>query len=255
MSGDADSGTSTFNCKISTITIDSKSSVYSSAPMFFITNTDAVINLEGCTFTYGSNIFLDTKGTTEWGTTGTNGGVVTLNLKNQNVVGNFVIDSSSGLTIKLESSTIEGTINNAKSGAKVAISMDANSKITLTGNSYYTSLTNADTANSNIIKGSYTFEQYSESEISRPTGGSGGGDGGQGGPGGNGSDRPEKPPGEEGSDGPGDNGSDRPEKPSGENGSDNGDDGDDDENEDESGANGFNNFMKVVLSLMFVLIL
>ncbi len=284
MSGDADSGTSTFNCKASTITIDSKSSVYSSAPMFFITNTDAVINLEGCTFTYGSNIFLDTKGTTEWGTTGTNGGVVTLNLKNQNVVGNFVIDSSSGLTINLESSTIEGTINNAKSGAKVAISMDANSKITLTGNSYYTSLTNADTANSNIIKGSYTFEQYSESEISRPTGGSGGGDGGQGGqggtggngsdrpekppgeegsdgqgsPGGNGSDRPEKPPGEEGSDGPGGpggNGSDRPEKPPGENGSDNGDDGDDDENEDESGASGFNNFMKVVLSLMFVLIL
>ena len=278
MSGDADSGTSTFNCKISTITIDSKSSVYSSAPMFFITNTDAVINLEECTFTYGSNIFLDTKGTTEWGTTGTNGGVVTLNLKNQNVAGNFVIDSSSGLTINLESSTITGTINTAKSGAKVAISMDANSKITLTGNSYYTSLTNADTANNNIIKGSYTFEQYSESEISRPTGGSGGGDGGQGGPGGNGSDRPEKPPGEEGSDGPGgpggngsdrpekppgeegsdgpgDNGSDRPEKPSGENGSDNGDDGDDDENEDESGANGFNNFMKVVLSLMFVLIL
>ena len=249
MSGDADSGTSTFNCKISTITIDSKSSVYSSAPMFFITNTDAVINLEGCTFTYGSNIFLDTKGTTEWGTTGTNGGVV---------VGNFVIDSSSGLTINLESSNITGTINTAKSGAKVAISMDANSKITLTGNSYYTSLTNADTANNNIIKGSYTFEQYSESEISRPTGGSGGGDGGQGGPGGNGSDRPEKPPGEEGSDGPGGpggNGSDRPEKPSGENGSDNGDDGDDDENEDESGANGFNNFMKVVLSLMFILIL
>ena len=261
MSGDAASGTSTFNCKASTITIDEKSSLYSSAPMFFITNTDAVINLEGCTFTYGSSIFLDTKGTSAWGTTGTNGGVVTLNLKNQNVVGNFVVDSSSGLTIKLESSTITGTINTLKSGAKVAISMDANSKITLTGNSYYTSLTNADTANSNIIKGSYTFEQYSESEISRPTGGSGGGDGGQGGQGGtggNGSDRPEKPPGEEGSDGPGGpggNGSDRPEKPPGENGSDNGDGGDDDENEDESGASGFNNFMKVVLSLIFVLIL
>ena len=90
MSGDAASGTSTFNFKASTITIDSKSSVYSSAPMFFITNTDAVINLEGCSFTYGSSIFLDTKGTTAWGTTGTNGGVVTLNLKNQNVEGNFV---------------------------------------------------------------------------------------------------------------------------------------------------------------------
>ena len=35
--------------------------------MFFITNTDASINLEGCTFIYGSGTFLSAKGTTEWG--------------------------------------------------------------------------------------------------------------------------------------------------------------------------------------------
>ena len=44
MSGDADSGTSTFNCESSNMEILSTSSVYSSAPMFFITNTDAEIN-------------------------------------------------------------------------------------------------------------------------------------------------------------------------------------------------------------------
>ena len=49
MSGDADSGTSTFNCKSSTIKILSDSSVFSTASMFFISNTDAAINLEGCT--------------------------------------------------------------------------------------------------------------------------------------------------------------------------------------------------------------
>ena len=42
--------------------------------MFFITNTDASINLERCTFIYGSGIFLSAKGTTEWGSSGSNGG-------------------------------------------------------------------------------------------------------------------------------------------------------------------------------------
>ena len=110
MSGDADSGTSTFTCQTSTISIDSSSTVYSTAPMFFITNTDAVINVEDCTLTYGSSIFLKAAGTSEWGTSGSNGGVVTLNLKNQNVKGNFVVDASSGLTINLENSSIEGII-------------------------------------------------------------------------------------------------------------------------------------------------
>ena len=174
MSGDADSGTSTFTCKESTITIDEESSVYGSAPMFFITNTDAVINLESCTLTYGSNIFLSAAGTSKWGTSGSNGGVVTLNLKNQNVVGNFVIDANSGITINLENSSINGIINGDGAGAKVAIVLDESSSITLTGNSYYTSLQNAKADGTNIIKGEYSFEEYSENTISRPSSGQGG---------------------------------------------------------------------------------
>ena len=175
MSGDADSGTSIFTCQSSTITIDSNSRVYSTAPMFFITNTDALINVEDCTLTYGSQIFLKAAGTDRWGDSGTNGGVVTLNLKNQNVVGNFIIDSSSGLTINLENSSIEGIINGDKNGAKVEINLDSDSIITLTGNSYYTSLTNENTEGTNIIKGDYQFTQYDEKTISRPSGGQNGG--------------------------------------------------------------------------------
>ena len=170
MSGDADSGTSTFNCKSSTIKILSDSSVYSTAPMFFITNTDAAINLEGCTLTYGSNIFLNAAGTSEWGSSGSNGGVVTLTLKNQNIEGDFVVDSSSGLTIIMESSTIKGKINNEKTAAKIDITLDSSSKIELTGDSYYTSLTNSDSDGTNINSGSYTWEKVTETEISRSTG-------------------------------------------------------------------------------------
>ena len=175
MSGDADSGTSTFTCQSSTISIDSSSRVYSTAPMFFITNTDAEINTEGCTYTYGSSIFLKAAGTSRWGTSGSNGGVVTLNLKNQNIKGNFVVDESSGLTINLENSSIEGIINGDKTGAKVAIVLDSSSTITLTGNSYYTSLTNANSEGSNIINGGYEFTQYEEKSISRSSGGQSGG--------------------------------------------------------------------------------
>ena len=173
MSGDASSGTSVFNCKNSKMEILSSSSVYSSAPMFFITNTDSVINLESCSFSYGSKIFLSAQGTSEWGNSGSNGGVVTLNLKNQNIEGDFVVDIYSSVIINLINSQIKGTFNNAKTAAKLVVSLDKDSSIILTGNSYYTSLTNEDSSGKNINYDSYTFTKYDEKEISRSSGNQG----------------------------------------------------------------------------------
>ena len=56
------------------IIVDSSSSVYKTAPMFFITNTKSTINLENTTLTYGSNILLSIKGTNEWENSGSNDG-------------------------------------------------------------------------------------------------------------------------------------------------------------------------------------
>ena len=170
-SGDAASGTSTFNCKNSQMEILSSSSVYSSAPMFFITNTDSVINLENCNFSYGSNIFMSAKGTTAWGTSGSNGGVVTLNLKNQKIEGNFVIDENSGVTINLVNSQIKGAFNSDNKAAKLSITLDKDSSITLTGNSYYTSINNEDSTGKNIDYGNnYSFTKSEEKEINRSSG-------------------------------------------------------------------------------------
>ena len=173
MSGDADDGISTFNCENSNIEIQSGSSVYSSAPMFFITNTDAFIKLNGCTFTYGSGTFLSAKGTSEWGTSGSNGGDVILNLTNQNIVGDFVVDANSDLTINMVNSTITGTINSAKTADDLSINLDSASKITLTGNSYYTSISNSDKTGANIINGSYSLSSYDadddDNDINRVT--------------------------------------------------------------------------------------
>ena len=165
MSGDAASGTSTFNCDKSTLEIQSSSSVYSSAPMFFITNTQAKINLEECTFKYGSGVFLKAEGTSEWGNSGSNGGVVTLTLTNQDIEGDIVVDSISSLTLNLIGSIIKGKINTANTAAKLAINLDSDSKITLTGNSYYTSLVNEKSDGSNLVNGTYKWTYTEEKEV------------------------------------------------------------------------------------------
>ena len=159
MSGDADTGISTFTCESSTIEILSTSSVYSSAPFFYVTNTDANINIKNCTLKFGSGQFL-LADEGDWGTSGSNGGTVTMTLTNQEIEGDIVVGSSSSLTLTLVNSSIKGTINSAKTASKLDITLDADSTISLTGNSYYTSLTNADSDNSNIVTGSYTMTTY-----------------------------------------------------------------------------------------------
>ena len=169
MSGDADTGTSTFTCDSSTIEILSTSSVYSSAPFFYVTNTDANINIKDCTLKFGSGQFmLIDEG--DWGTSGSNGGSVIMTLTNQDIEGDIVVGSSSSLTLTLVNSSIKGTINANKTASKLDITLDADSTITLTGNSYYTSLTNSDSDNSNIISGSYSWTSYDESSSTSTSG-------------------------------------------------------------------------------------
>lgn len=151
MSGDASVGTGNFTAKNSTLQIQSSSNYYKTAPMFFITNTDAIINLENTKLVYGSNILISAKGTSEWGTSGSNGGNVTINATKQVLEGNIELDNISTLTMNLqETSEYTGTINADNSAKSVSLELDTTSKITLTGDSYVTSLEDTDTSYSNI---------------------------------------------------------------------------------------------------------
>ena len=141
MSGDADTGTGTFTSKNSTLTISKKSSAYKTSPMFFITNTNAVINLTNTTLNYGSNKLLIVSGNSgEWGTSGSNGGTVTLNANKQTLTGDITVDNISTATLKLKSSTLTGTINSANSAKAVNVSLDGSSTWNVTGDSYVTKL-------------------------------------------------------------------------------------------------------------------
>ena len=150
MSGDAGEGTGTFTAKNSTLSISKSSKYYKSAPMFFITNTDAIINLNNTKLSFGSGVLLNAKATSEWGNSGSNGGNVTLNAENQTLDGDIEADEISTVSISLKSSSYTGSINNSNSAKEISLTLDKSSKIKLTADTYVTSLDDKDTSYSNI---------------------------------------------------------------------------------------------------------
>ena len=149
MSGDAATGKAVFTSKNSKITTNKGDS-------FYVTNTTAEINLENNTIVNNDSTgnFLRIQ-KDSWGNSGSNGGVVTLNLTNQTADGNIVVDEISSLTMNLSNgSKYSGTINAANAG-KVYLMLDSSSALTLTGDTYVTSLINADSTNSNINLNGY----------------------------------------------------------------------------------------------------
>lgn len=149
MSGDAATGKAVFAAKNSTITTNKGDS-------FYVTNTTAEINLENNTIVNNdvTGNFLRIQ-KDSWGNSGSNGGTVTLNMTNQKATGNIVVDSISKLTMNLaDGSSFSGAINSDNTG-EVELTLDSSSSITLTGDTYIKSLTNADTINSNIHANGY----------------------------------------------------------------------------------------------------
>ncbi len=148
MSGDAAEGVAVFTSKNSTITTNKGDS-------FYVTNTTATINLENNKIVNNDkdgNFLRIQKDS--WGKSGSNGGVVTLNLTKQEVEGNIVVDSISKLTINLTNSQLKTSINNSNEG-EVSLILDKDSILTLTGDSYVKTLTNSDSTNSNINLNGY----------------------------------------------------------------------------------------------------
>ncbi len=149
MSGDAASGEAVFTAKNSTITTNKGDS-------FYVTNTTATINLEGNKIINNDSTgnFLRVQ-KDSWGKSGSNGGTVTMNLTNQTATGNIVVDSISKLTLSLKNGSSLTSAINSENAGEVSLSLDNSSMLTLTGDTYLKSLTNADSTNSNIVTNGY----------------------------------------------------------------------------------------------------
>lgn len=152
MSGDAADGQAEFTATNSDITTNKGDTLY-------VTNTTASINLKNNTITNNDSEgnFLRAQADS-WGSSGSNGGNVTLTMTKQKASGNIVIDSISTLDMTMKSgSSYTGTINGDNSAKSIKLTLDKKSRIKLTGDSYVTSLDDADTDYSNIDFNGYTL--------------------------------------------------------------------------------------------------
>ena len=143
MSGDADEGTATFTASNSTITTNKGDTI-------FVTNTNAIVNLSNNTIINNDGDFLRIQAG-KWGKSGSNGGTVTLNMESQEVEGNIVVDNISTLAMNLTSnSKYTGAINADNTAKSISLKLDKTSSITLTGDTYVTSLEDEDSSYGNI---------------------------------------------------------------------------------------------------------
>ena len=142
MSGDAYVGTSTFTAKNSVLSIESDSDYYKTAPMFHVTNTKAIVNLESTELNFGSGTLLDVSGQSQWGTVGSNGGELTFNAKDEILDGNVIVDSISSLNMTLSSTSFVGSINPSDDFGETNLVIDSGSDWTLDGDSHVSSLEN-----------------------------------------------------------------------------------------------------------------
>ena len=85
--------------------------------MLFVTNTEADIKLNNTNISFGSKVFLNSSGTSEWGKIGNNGGKVTLNVTGKTIKGLLSTDNISYIQFYHDSSvseadyTISGNVN------------------------------------------------------------------------------------------------------------------------------------------------
>ena len=145
MSGDAETGNSSFTANNSNITTNKGDTI-------FVTNTKSTISLENNKIVNNDKDagFLRIQ-SGKWGDSGKNGGEVTLNATNQNMEGNVYVDNISALEMNLSGgSSYLGAINGDNTAKTLSLSLDSSSKLTLTGDTYLTSLKNEVSDNSNI---------------------------------------------------------------------------------------------------------
>lgn len=149
MSGDADVGNASFTAKDSTL-------ITNNGDTIFVTNTSATIDLENNTITNNSGDFLRIQAG-KWGTSGSNGGNVTLNMNNQKVNGNIIVDNISTLSMYMkDGSVLIGSIDNDNIAKKITLSLSSDSVLSLTSDTYVDSLENENSNNTNI----YSNGQY-----------------------------------------------------------------------------------------------
>ncbi len=145
----------------STLTMKDGSYAYRSTTgaAILVTNQTTTINMSGVELSNAGPTLLQAAAQ-EWGTSGSNGGKVTLNATDQTLVGNILVDSVSTVNLVLVKSSLQGAIDAANSGSLVSLSLDGDSSWTVTVDSHLDVLSDAagisGTSVTNINGGGHT---------------------------------------------------------------------------------------------------
>jgi hypothetical protein len=142
-------------------------------PLFYVTNTSATISLNNVALNAKSGVLVNASAGA-WGTTGSNGGNVTLKASDEKLVGSIIVDKVSTATIRLaHGTTLTGAIDTADTAKKVTLSLDSTSKWTVTANSHITVLSDTSgisgTRITNIVGNGHTV--YYDSSANPSLGG------------------------------------------------------------------------------------
>lgn len=142
-SGDAEVGKGTF-------TMNGGSLKAAVGPLFYSTNTDAVINIKGVELENPSGKLL-TVSADRWGTTGSNGANVDFTADSEQLKGDITCDSISTIAATLKNNTtLKGNINTDNTAKSVTLSLDSTSTWNVTGTSYIGKLVDDNATLANI---------------------------------------------------------------------------------------------------------
>lgn len=133
-SGDAEVGVTTYTMNGGTLSA-------ADGPLFYVTNTNAVVKLIGVNATAASGTLIKVSDD-RWGNEGSNGGKLTFTADRQPLTGDIEVNAISTLAATLQNgSTLTGAINTANTGKEVNLMLDATSAWNVTADSYLTCLT------------------------------------------------------------------------------------------------------------------
>ncbi len=151
MSGDADTGTSSFSMEGGSLTANN-------GDMIYVTNTSAIIYLSEVDMSLYNDVLLKIVGNDArngWGVVGSNGGTVTFKAENQMLEGKIIVDEISSLSMTMaDDSSFTGSINEDNEGGSVSLTIESGSTWTLTSDSY---ITEFDGAMADVITNGYTL--------------------------------------------------------------------------------------------------
>jgi len=164
-SGDAGIGTSV-------LTMTGGSLTAAEGPMFYVTNTAAVVEIKGDAKLSAASGVLVKAAAGRWGNTGSNGGRLTFKADGEILTGDIVCDNISSVTAILQNkTTLKGTINAEGTAKVMALTLDATSVWEVTGNSYLTGLTDQDVTLANIHDNGHTIYYDSKADVNKWLGG------------------------------------------------------------------------------------